>query len=456
MATTTTPPIPRSGESRTPASTILRALTVALALAAVGLIGYQLSQGVQASRLDRDPIGFAGATATLEVTGFTTSGDLQASVLGLANAERRDVGPYGIIEDLGVPDDGAYLVALTGPGEELIGLVLALPGATGRPAREIRVTPTTTAQALLALAPGVLTRDEARLADRIASLSAAEDFSRLVQTVRASDDLRQPDQELEVLLAQVIDATLSNDSTRDQGCDSVSDERATARVGACFAPTTRPNELLVMNEQIRWLLVFRPTAEEQLCALIPPSPGSGIVTTDSACGTTLDFAAPGPVAAGSEPLDLAQRRGLLAGLVTAYSEFTLPFADLAAGASGANRDDAIERIAGNPGLVGSQFSELIADNPNLLASAEAYADPSATPSLRLSALTGLTRAALRQPAIATALLADSPNYEPGPDDYDLLDLYDRVIARHSSDGAVPNWSSDAFRRIDLTTLATGG
>jgi len=434
----------------------LRALTVALALAAIALIGYQLSEGVRSSRLDRDPIGFPTATATLEVTGFLTSGDLQASVLGLAEAERRDVGPFGTVDDLGIPDDGAYLVSLTGPGNELIGLVLALPGASGRPPREIRVSPTTTAQALLALAPGVLTRDESRLSDRIAALSAAEGFSALVQTIRASTDLRQPDKELETLLAQVIDETLADESTGDQGCDSVSDERATARVGACFAPTTRPNELLVMNEQIRWLLVFKPTAEEQLCALIPPSPGSGVVTSDSNCGATLDFAAPGPVVADGGPLDVAQRRSLLAGLVTIYSEYTLPYADLAAGASGANRDDAIGRITGNPGLVGSQFSALIADNPGLLASAEAYADPNASPLLRLSALTGFTRAALRQPAIGTALLADSPSYAPGPDDYVLLDLYDRVIAQHLTDGAVPNWSSDAFRRIDLNALGSGG
>lgn len=437
-------------------SIALRALTVALALGAIALIGYQLSQGVRASRLDRNPIGFAGATATLEVTGFLTTGDLQASVRGIANRERRDVGPFGTIDDLGVPEDGAYLVELTGPSNELIGLVLALPGATGLPAREIRVTPTTTAQALLALAPGVLTRDEKRLADRIVTLSAADDFSALVQLIRSSTDLREPSKELEILLARVIDNTMANESLRDQGCDSVSDARATARVGACFAPTTRPNELLVMNEQVRWLLVFKPTAAEQLCALIPPSPGSGIVTKDSACGATLDFAAPGPVVAEGGPLDVAQRRSMLAGLVTIYSEFTLPFADLAAGASGANRDESIERITGNPGLVGSQFSELIAGNDNLLASVEAYADPEATPALRLSALTGFTRAALGQPAIATALLADSPNYEPEPGDYDLLDLYDRVIARHRTDGAVPNWSSDAFRRIDLNTLSNGG
>jgi len=455
MATTTTSPITPDEPSQTAARVIFRAVTVLLALVSIGLIGYQLSQGVRSSRLDRNPIGYAGARATLEVTGFTTSGNLQASVLGLASADRRDVGPYGMIDDFGVPSEGAYLVALTGPADELVGLVLARPGAAGQPAREIRITPTTTAQALLALAPGVLTRDQARLADRIAGLSAAENFSRLVQTVRASPDLRQPNQELETLLAQVIDDTLAGESTLDQGCDSVSDERATARVGACFAPTARGNELLVMNEQPRWLLVFKPMVEEQLCALIPPSPGSGIVTTDSACGATLDFAAPGPIDPEGGPFDLAKRRSLLAGLVTVYSEFTLPFADLAAGASGANSEEAISRIANNPGLVGSQFSELLADNPNLLASAEAYADPAATPSLRLSAVTGLTRAALGQPAIATALLADSPNWEPSSDDYDLLDLYDRVIARHSSDGAVPNWSSDAFRRIDLAALAEG-
>lgn len=455
MATTTTPPISPTEPSRTATSALFRAITLLLALAAIGLIGYQLSQGVTASRLDRDPIGVARATATLEVTGFTTSGDLQASVLGLAAGARRDVGPYGMIEDLAVPDDGAYLVALTGPAQELIGLALALPDTTGQPVRKVRITPTTTTQALLALAPGVLTRDVRTLTSRIASLAAAESFSELVQTVRASSDIRQPDQQLETLLAQVIDETFAEDSTLDQGCDSVSDERATARVGACFAPTASDNELLVMNEQRRWLLVFNPTADEQLCALIPPSPGSGIVTTDSACGPTLDFAGPGPIDPGDAPFDVAKRRSMLAGLVTIYSEFTLPFADLAAGASGANRDDAISRIASNPGLVGSQFSELLADNPDLLTSAEAYADPSATPSLRLSALTGLTRAALEQPAIASALLADSTSYEPGPDDYDLLDLYDRVIARHSSDGAVPNWSSDAFRRIDVAALAEG-
>lgn len=469
MAITTHPPPPQPPSTATEQLTpdvspskgprrsgqVSRVFALVVALVASGIVSYGLAEGVGSSRVPRKPVGASLADTRLEVSGFSDGAPLVARVLGLVDGQGQPVSRFGTVDELAVPEDGSFVVMLTRNSGELVGLALVQPGPGGAPLREVRISPTTTAEALLALAPGVLHRDAAELGARLGVLTASPNFEPLVQAVRGASDLRAPNDIIDEAIVAIIDQNAPIGRATDQGCDSVNNEDATPRIGACFVPSSAAGQVLIMNEQARWILLFSPNAAPKVCAVVPPAPGNRVVSSSGACGATVDLAAPGPIDSGDEPADRAKARTEVAAALTAFTEYAVPFADLALGASGATVD-LDERVGQNPGLVGSQLGALLEAEPALRAHAGKLVDPTAEPSERVRSMLELSRAELDQSALTTALIAESASYAPRSEGLALLDFYDRIVDRLTTSGSIPLWQADGFEQVDLAQLAAGG
>lgn len=442
----------------TPANPAFLALSALVVLLAIVSVGWSLHRGI--ARSDRAPapapIGAAADTINVGITGFGDPIAMSVRSLSTAAAPVAAIDRFGKSEPLEVPEARAFLIGAENPTGELIGLALITPDDPGRDLRNPAsadgawvIDPVTTARALVALAPGVLDRDPALTRSRVADVADSPEFDTLVAEIIRSGDLRIANERLERALAAVLDKMPGTGVLADPRCDSAQNSVSATAVGTCLFVQQDSTVIEVSNGQPRWVAVFSDQ-DSAACALVPPRPAAITFDASDGCGTVVDLAAPGALAAGSGPA--LDRQVELVTALDAFTTYALPFADIALGGSGAASAASLATISDQPQFVTESFGSLLDTNEVARESADTLADISQPAQQRSAALLTLSRFALADSAITEQLIARSGSYEPNDVGASLLAMYDRAKV-HRTGGAAPLvWSADAWQRVDLQPL----
>lgn len=421
-------------------------LALAIALVASGLVA-----AIGEANIGIDGLGVPTDRTRVEVAALGNPSGSSVEVLSIAEPERVAVSDQGSVEDLRVPRDRPFVVALYGSNGDFIGLATA-GLVDGRTPPVVRVTPDSTARALIALSPSVLHPDAEVVASRVAQLSSTPEFNALVQSLLTLGDLGRSNPAVEQRLADVIDQLAVVDPRPDQQCDSVADPRAYAASGTCVLPSADESRATILNEQDRWLIAFGGETPGATCGIIPPAqtPPVSVTIDGESCGVRVGLAGPGPVAVVGEQGALAQQQVAIAAALHAFASYGAAFADIAGGLSGLS-DQSDQRLSESPPAVGAAFVALLSDNRPLNESARLIADPLAAPGQRAAATVEIARDALANESILSVLSDDDLNpLVTGSGGAALLDLLGRSAARQTEAGFVTLWSAPSFSQLTLT------
>ncbi len=411
---------------------VWRALSfVLVAAAAIVLIVWTL-QSRTSSNLAVQNSRTLDADATMVMVDGPLPSNPSVSVLGVDGRIRTAVGPDGV--ELDIPSRVTSLVALFDGSDKLRGLALVPPGGDRDP---VMISATSTARALMSLAPSVLKPDLVRTGQSLALIESDEAFGVLTDAVAASSNLSDANPTVEAAVAAILDR-VQRRAVPDQGCDSVLNPLALAITGTCVEPST--SGATVSNEQDRWALAFGgPEPWSTVCAAIAPAgtPGSQQSLGTGDCGNQALLAAPGPLSRASSNDPAVINRVQIAAGIDLYANYTAPFLDLAGGSAGLNRRDNTHVFRSLDELVATT-SALIGQDPGFDSALRVLVE-AATPIERHAATLAATRSLTEA---AGAYVADWDN---GASSHEvLLSFYDRVGEQMLVvDRAAYRWTADA-------------
>ncbi len=203
------------------------------------------------------------ATTRAEVS-LPDTGPVQLRVVGRSDAvDVPDDTPVG----LGVPA-GSYLVAAE-DGARLAGLALHLD-TSEQVIEAVRVDGRSTARALVAALPGIMSADADLLAARLEVAETSPAFVELRARLDSEAvDLREPPPEITTLVATVADEVITarqDISIRRPPCEG---DRVSVEVAPICLGIDEQGDLLVRNGTQGWIVVVRGDGN-QPCALIAP------------------------------------------------------------------------------------------------------------------------------------------------------------------------------------------
>ena len=412
---------------------VWRALSFVLVFAAAVVLIVWTLQSRTASNLAVQNSRTLDADATMVVVeGLELPSNPSVTVLGIDGRLRTPLPTEGV--ELDIPSRVTSLVALYDGSDNIHGLAVVPPGGD-RDA--VSISPTSTARALMTLAPSVLKPDLVRTGQSLELIEADPAFTVLSDAVAASTNLSASNPTVEAAVAAILDR-VQRRAVPDQGCDSVLNPRALAITGTCVEPST--SGATVSNEQDRWALAFgSPEPWSTVCAAIAPAgtPGSQQSLETAECGGQALLAAPGPLTRTSSTDAAVTNRVQVAAGVELYSSYTAPFLDLVGGSAGLNRRDNTHVFGSLDELVATT-SALIGQDPGF-DSALLLLVEAATPIERHAATLGATR------SLAGAAGAIVPDWDAGASSHEaLLDFYDRVGEQMLVvDRAEYRWTADA-------------
>lgn len=412
---------------------VWRALSfVLVSAAAIVLIVWTL-QSRTASNMAVQNSRTLDADATMvQVDGMPLPANASVSVLGIDGRLRTPIADAGV--EIDIPSRVSSLVALHDGSDNVHGLAIVPPGGDRDP---VSISPSSTARALMSLAPSVLKPDLVRTAQSLQVIEADEAFTVLTDAIAESSNISESNLPVEAAVAAILDR-VQRRSVRDQGCDSVLNPRALAISGTCVEPSTAG--ATVSNEQDRWALAFRgPAPWSTVCAAVAPegTPGSRQSLELGDCGGEALLVAPGPLARTAASDAVVTNRVQVAAGVELYASYTAPFLDLVGGSAGLNRRDNThvfgaldELVATTTGLIGQEpgFDSAL----RLLVEA-------ATPIERHAASLAATR------SLTEAAGAYVPDWDANASSHlTLLDFYDRVGEQMLVvDRVVYQWTADS-------------
>lgn len=433
-----------------------RILAILALLVSVALVAAGLAVSYSRSDVGEDGFGQSSETTRLEVIGLGDSRTLSAEVLGLAAPVPQDVDDLGRILSLEIPARSPYVVAVHRNGDDLVGLAYS-PGLDLQPNAVVRVTPDSTARALLALSPAVIDLDPTVVINRVNQLAQTEQYGFLVQAVIATTDLRRSDPALEAAIANVLNQIAPVAPAPLAGCDSIGNDAAFPAAGACAIPNAETGQLSLLNNQNRWIVVFGSIEPGQICAVVPPAQvagGSYLLDADGDCGTSVDLAAPGPFVVVGEQSALVGEEVAVAAALNALWYYGIPFLDAAGGGSGIAAE-AGERITADPQTITTELVMLFSENRPLRQAANALTVEGAAANERSRTAIEISRAAFELPALMTGLSPDLPLVDQGSDAAALLDLFARVSEQQTASGFLPAWQAEGFARLQFAEVLPG-
>jgi len=434
--------------------TIWSAASVLIVACALIATGISLWRGIHES--DRYQIVSARqleAEGThVRVTGFGDPVGFEVGVLG-GMGTAVTVNEVGIAPEVGTPE-GTHVLALTRPSGALLGLhrtgASPLAGSLNKnadngPDELSTISPRTTAQALVALAPGVLSARPATTDRRVDEVVGTVEFETLVAEIARNSDLAVQNARLDAALANVLSRIPGTPQADQSQCEPAEALAA----GVCFA-STLDGAVIPGNGQNRWAVAFE-AGTMAACALIPPvSPKASANLTD-ACPRMIDIASPGSERDSINPMATEQQ--LVASFLTALTEYGLPFADLTLGADAINGGSA-ETLQGVPSMASRLFTGIASAQPDARPASATLSNMDASNVERSTALLTLSRLALTNAEFPTMLL-DQPDFNPSPASVALLNLYERATANRTGGIGPPRWDATGWARVDLAVLSPG-
>lgn len=362
---------------------------------------------------------------------------------GLINSDdRATITAAGSFDRVMVPMDSLSIVGLFRPGGTLVGLTRIDPQSQDPAVDGTKITPRTTAQTLVSLFPGVLSRDSLEVDRRITEATILPEFKDLERAIIASSGLVNEDRNLEFALGATVGAMQPRPLLVPECTAS-----GLALGGACI--TQGAEGLDILNQLDRWALLFDAADTVRLCAIVPPAPRTLTLTTTGGCGAVLHLAAPGPFSE-DRMLPGGQSIGQLkiAAALTALSSYGVPFADAVFGTDAGATSASVERIVSETSLVNTQIRATLSGDDELQRMALDYGDPGAGPNQRAGATVGLSNALLRNSRIARDLIG-------GPvlgdnDGTELFELISRGVEWVPPEAPIPFWQTAPTAEIDLT------
>lgn len=418
---------------------VISLLAVAAALVVSALSILQSRDASNVAVPEREPVALE--TAMVTVGDLDLPGGTSIAVLGLAESDsRRDFDTTGTQIDL--PQDRVAVVAVTDTGGDLIGLALV---AADQDRSSVEVSASSTARALVLLAPGIL---RPNLTDSFANTDIIEGdpaFAKLVDAIRSNPNLSASNTDVEQAFAEIADRLPAIRPPAEQGCDSVIARDAYTSAGTCVQPESAG--LMIANNQDRWALIFDGDDEfSSACAAISPSnaAGSDALIPFELCGGESLLVAPGPIQNQGDDQELVDARVRLAAAVMQLYEYTGPFADLAGASAGFN-DESVSHIRRNTGEIVDALAFLIDTDDEFAAAMDV--NRMATTALDRHAAAIAAARSIIEAADTTALI---PNRIPGNDGYaDLLDFYVRAGERMVAPRTDWRWEADAVGMVNF-------
>ncbi len=373
----------------------------------------------------------------VSISGIAAPDEITFSSLSLASSNASTAGQVSI------SDSRATLVAARSESAGLIGLAIVSPGRQGE---AVAITPETTARALLALSPELLTPNLAVTLDNVNIIAADPSFEALVNAVAVQPTLTEPNSPVEEALAAILARVPVAEPRIDQGCDSIADTSAYPATGTCVRPLTETVE--INNEQDRWALMFSGPSLTSPCAAIPPITRTvepALITMQQCPGESL-LVAPGPavVPDGVDARVVADRI-TIASIFNSIDTWLLPFADLAGQRAPASSGFTAE-IVDNPGPLVSNIDALLDSSSGLSSLANALGGGRLPPVERHVATISLS-----QEVIGSDQLLDTLKIPVAARNQlnSLLDLYDRTGQLIPEAEPVFRWDAAGAAAIDI-------
>ncbi len=419
-----------------------RVLSLCAVVAALFLTAISVVQSRDASDvpvLERSQLSLQNVVVTVD--GLPTEPGSELAVLGLAASDsRRELEPGGT--ELGVPTAMTAVVQLTSADGSLVGLTVV--PADG-PRQDAAISARSTARTLVLLSPGVL---RANLAEAFANLRVIEDdpaFETLVDTIMANPNLSSANEALEQAYADIADRLPAQRPETDQGCDSVVARDAYASAGTCVQP--HDSGLLISNEQDRWVLVYSAGDDRAApCATIAPTgyEGDEILIPSGQCTGMARLVAPGPVTNQGDGRQLIDLQVRAAAAVTTLYEYTGPFADLAGGSAGFNRDS-IAHIRSSADEIVPSLTLLIESDDEFAAATDIARRATTAQARHVAAITA-TRSII-DAADTTAIIPQRAQFDDGHTT--ILDFFARAGDRMAASRTDWRWEADATGIADF-------
>lgn len=424
---------------------IWRYLSVALVVGIVALTGLHLFRGIAAS--EQPAVAETATGVSIRVQGFRNPQDLQLQVLSQSSVAMPPVSRTGYARGVELPAAPPLVIAASRTSGELVGLAIVAPEAEPTAPNRVLITPRTTAHALVSTAPGVLQAGSILSASRLDDPSLAAPLGQLIAEVANAENLSAANPRLELRLAQVVDALGLSGPTPTECATGY------RTAGACVQDTA-DGPLVSVGAQ--WVAVF-PDAQITPCAILAPDTIDA--TIPAACGSRVVFAIDGPWQPpdGAEELAnegiVASQLAMASG-VTAAGSYSIPFADLMLGASGAAEPQS---------EIGPQMRRSSADILALVTQTDGLR---ATEMLRRSetSATGrveqrfaLARLTIGSPRFGDLLRTLGAGYTPTPDGAAILAIHERSLRlRQAGRGLVNANNADmSWDLIDLAGSAAG-
>ncbi len=418
-----------------------RVMSMLAVIAAVVISAWSILQSRDASNVsvpDREPVQLR--TATVTVNDLPIPGGAHVAVLGLPEAESRQaIDAAGAQIDL--PSELTSVIALTSGDGSIVGMAV-VAAEDGRP--NVRLSPASTAEALLVLAPGIL---QPNITETFANLDVIRGdpaFVKLVDAIAANPTLSEDNEGVEQAYAEIADRLPAKRPQSDQGCDSVLAADAYPAAGTCVQP--KDTGLQISNEQDRWALIYSaPNDFADLCATISPTRTDGaevFVPTEQCVGSSL-IVTPGPVTDGSGQATIDERLRIAAAVNSLY-EYAGPFADLAGGSAGFS-SASVAHIRQNSSDIVESLAFLIETNDEFAAAMD-VARSSTTSLDRHTAAVSAARQII-DASDTTALIPQRAQFD---DTYrSILDFYVRAGERMIAPRTDWRWEADAVGTIDF-------
>lgn len=394
-------------------------------------------------------------TVSISLDGFTPDPAMRAQEL--PDGPAATIGSDGRFGAVNVPSDRPSVVGLFDGFGRLRGLTVVDPVGETAAIDGARLSQTTTAQTLLMLMPGVLSRDDISVQRAVTAATITPEFDLIEQAVLQTEDLLAVNEELEFAIAATV-GVLPIDPVAAPGCAGVIESAGLEVAGLCITaePQTGPdgNAVRVTNQLDRWVLVFDANDGAQLCALVPPGPSAGILQANSSCSSNVNLAAPGPFSPDRALGPGSEAQVQLAATFDAFASYAVPLADLAYGTDGELRSATIERLAASMRVVNRDLRLLLDNNLQLREDALVYGDPGVPPAQRARATSRLTAALLTTQALDREFLGSRVEADTGVGGQ-LVALIARSASVLPDTAPVKSWPTTSVAATDLSGLGWG-
>ena len=441
---TVSSPAPTGDLTSPDSARMWRILSAAVALALVGLVGLHLFRGIASSQASLQATAAVTTGSEVRIRGFANPAEMQVSILGASEPARYPVDAAGFVQGMELASTTPLVLAANRPSGQLVGLAIhpqpADLSATRANVADLRISPRTTAHALVASAPGLLDPTSMLPITQLETPELAAPWGQLIAEVARAGDLSAPNPTLELRLAQVMD-TLGFPAPQIPGCDGY------VTAGACITQTSSSVTVAVGQ---RWLAVF-PASAITPCAIF--APGTANTPIPQACGTPVVFAVDGQAATasnGEQPIPggiVRSQMDMASGIGTVAS-YSIPFADLMLGSSG---------VATPTANIGPQLLRSIADiltlvtQPDGLRIVETLHQPGTSAVEGSRQRFALARLGISGPRFADLLRTLDGGYNPNPNGAAVLAIHGRSLQMRQLGPPLDN-TNRTWDLVDLNNL----